>query len=309
MDRRRFVRILGAGAAATAGLGMVALFGRAQALVIDPIRDICRPRFGIRPVSIPPVDAPLSFAGTRLVKDGFMEELASAYAAATDRRLRVVGGGCDDGLDAIAAGRAHLAGICCEHLPKNLVGDLDMITVADDLKVVLTHPRNPIDNISFADLCAVFRGKALNWRDLGGPDNTIAAVVFDHCPDYLEPVRARLFDGKPQWPTAALIAKTDDSLLQSVARFEWSIGINSWVLAKPLVASGALKVLSLDGVPPERDGVPSPDYGLKGGLALAFSRWNEPLMRPFFDFAFGAEGCAIVGKRTLPRTAREGGYT
>jgi phosphate transport system substrate-binding protein len=242
------------------------------------------------------------------VKDGFAEEVAAACTATTGRSVRVVGGGCDDGIRALENGRAHLAGICCEHAPNTLVGDLKMITVADDLKVVLTHPANPVENIRFADLRAVCRGDIRNWRELGGPDRTIALVVFDHCLNYVEPVRQRLFRNRPEWSPAALIAKTDDSLLQSIARFEWSIGINSWVLARSLAAAGKLKTLSLDGIPPERDGVLSPTYPLTGDLALAFAHWDTEMMRPFFDFVFSAAGRAIVAKRTLPRTAAEAGY-
>lgn len=309
MHRRDFVRLLGAGALATAGVGAAAPLGRAQPLILDPARDLCRPRFTPAAATWPQPRGPLSIEGTRLVKDGFAEEVAAAYLEATGRSVRVVGGGCDDGIAALENGRVHFAGVCCAHAPNTPLGDLKMITVADDLKVVLTHPSNPVKDIRLADVRAVCRGEIRNWRDLGGPDRTIALVVFDHCLNYVEPVRKRLFRNRPEWSPAALIAKTDDSLLQSIARFEWSIGINSWVLARSLVAAGKLKALALDGIPPARDGSLSPDYPLKGDLALAFAHWDAETMRPFFDFIFSAPGRAIVAKRALPRTAAEAGYT
>lgn len=303
MNRRRFLAFL-------AGAGLVPSYGApASGLERSLAQGICRsPVRRASAVAVEPPATPLSFAGTRLVKDGFMDDIAAAYTAATGNPVRVLGGGCDDAIETVGQGRSHLGGLCCRPAAGTPTDGFHVLTVAQDVKVILAHRWVTVDSITTDELLRMGRGEITNWRILGGPDRPLPLVVYDHCPAYAEPVREALLKGDAAWSPHALRAKTDQELLDLVERFPWSVGVNSWVLAQPLVRAGRLKALALDGIPPALDGRPQANYPLKGPLSLAYAGWQEETMRPFLDFVFSAEGRAITAERALPLTASEAGY-
>ena len=50
--------------------------------------------------------------------------------------------------------------------------------LAIDGLAVITHPNNPVNQLSVNDLAAIYMGKINNWKMLGGPDQNI--IIFDH---------------------------------------------------------------------------------------------------------------------------------
>jgi hypothetical protein len=175
---------------------------------------------------------------------------------------------------------------------------MQALLVGHDLKVVVTHPSQPIGGIAYRELMAIVTGKINNWKDVGGPSRPMALVVHDHCPNYVEPVRQLLLDNKARWSKQALFVKTDQKHLETVARFESSIGINSWILAEPMVRAGELKVLTLDGVAPTVDAGLAGRYPLMGPMSMLFQRWRADIMTPFFEFLYGPEGRRIMPRAT-----------
>lgn len=247
----------------------------------------------------------LTFAGTRLFKEGFLDEMAEAYQRHSGRRIDVLGGGCDDGIAAVRGRHAHIGGLCCP-LRGSAAEGLDHIRVGQDIKAVLAHPWVPLRSVRLADLKAAFAGRVANWRALGGPDRPLALVVHDHCPDYLEPVRELVATPVPGRGTPqTLFAKTDQKHLELLERFEFTLGINSWVLAEPLVAAGRLKRIAVDGVVPNIDTVQQGRYRLVGPMNMIFGAWVPELMEPFFTFLFSDAGRRLVARRMVPAAASQ----
>lgn len=254
------------------------------------------PAMRINPASLP---KDLTFAGTRLLKLGFMDEVAQLYTKRTGNRVRVIGDGCDGGLLAARTGKAHFGELCCP-VPNSPAAGMCWLPVAQDMKVVLTSPGNPVSNISLANLRRVATGELRNWRELGGPDRPIAFIVHNHCPPYLEPVRSVLLNGGKTWSKHAMRSNTDTDHLRHLVRFRPSLGVDSWVLAAPYVKQGQLKVLSVDGVMPSVASVSRGDYPLVGPLNLIFALWMDDLMRPFLDFIYSEDAQRIIARKTAP---------
>lgn len=308
MNRRSFLRAAAMGAAGLAGWAYAGPRGRAGIDLEQLLAgSMCRSTRGpVLPASAHAPGDVLAFAGTRLFKEGFLDDLARAYTAVSGRPSRILGGGCDDGVSAVIRGEAHVGGVCCP-LPGSPAESLQALLVGYDLKVVVAHPSQKVGGVTKRDLISIMTGSIANWRELGGADRPIALVVHDHCPNYVEPVRQALLGNKPRWSKRALFVKTDQKHLETVARFESSLGINSWILAEPLVQRGELKVLSLDGVSPSTgDGVDE-RYPLRGPMSMLFQRWRSDIMGPFFEYLYGPEGRRIIGRRLVPVSAPSGG--
>lgn len=307
--RRRFIAALGGLGMGGLALSLGATTRRETALdrLDDAIgKSMCitapvMPALPIDPASLP---KDLTFMGTRLLKLGFMDEVAQLYTKRTGKRVRVIGDGCDGGLVATRTGKAHFGELCCP-VPGSPAAGLRWLTVAQDMKVVLTSPDNPVHDISLANLRKVATGEVRNWRELGGADRPIAFIVHNHCPPYLEPVRTILLDGGKTWSKHAMRSNTDTDHLRHLARFRPSLGVNSWVLAAPYVRRGKLKVLSIDGVMPSVRSVSRGDYPLTGPLNLIFALWMDDLMRPFLDFIYSEDAQRIIAKNTVPVSGKQ----
>lgn len=246
----------------------------------------------------------LTLVGTRLMKLGFLDEASRLYERRTGKKVRVIGGGCNDGLISTRSGKAHFGELCCPVKGSPAAG-MHWLPVAHDMKVVLTSPDNPVRNISMDNLRRVVSGEIQNWRYLGGADRPVAFIVHNHCPTYLEPVRSMLLDGREFWSKSAMHSNTDSDHLRQLARFSHSLGIDSWVLAMPYVRRGQLKVLSIDGIPPVMRNKAHANYPLRGPLNLIFALWVEEHMRSYLDFLYSEEVQQIISKRAVPILRKE----
>ena len=306
MDRREFL----SGTCLTLlAAGLAGASERRSSMPPDFADDVCRtpPSDGLQTVGTLVSGGSLVIAGTRLFKEGFLDELLPLYHRSTGRNAEMQGGGCDDGVTGVRLKTAHLGGVCCPVAGSPARG-LRWLQVGSDMKVIVAHPSVKADRISSAQLRQVLTGELRNWRALGGSNQPIALVVSDHCPDYIEPVRQTLLHNQAIWSPQALVVKTDQKQLETVARFEHSIGVNSWILAEPFVKAGLLKVLELDGGLPTLADAATGRYKLTGPMNLIYREWSARTMAPFFDMLYSDSGREVLAKRLVPVSAAQAGY-
>jgi phosphate transport system substrate-binding protein len=82
----------------------------------------------------------------------------------------------DGQTDFAAVGRGPKPGDVYEEIPVSL-------PIAWDAVALMTHPNNPVKNLSLTQLRDIFAGKITNWKAVGGLDRPIRAV---HLKDPLE---------------------------------------------------------------------------------------------------------------------------
>lgn len=298
MNRRNFL--------ALSGTAMLAASWRRSVVAAPPLLlgdGMCRSPRAL-PIFVASTGAgELSYQGTHILAYGALKDIAPAFAA-SGGRLAVAGGGCDDGIAGIRRRMVDFGGMCCP-VKGSAAEGFPYLLVAHDMKAVIAHGSNPVTDISLAQLKAIAHGKLLDWKDLGGEARPIAQVVRKHCPDYVEPVRAALLDNRPDWSGKALFVDTDEQIVDLVSRYPAGLGVVSWVFARPLIESGKLRLLALDGRRPDRDRA---RYPLTGPLSIIFRQWEAARYAPFFDFLYGNQGRTIIGRDLLPVTAAEAGY-
>ena len=104
------------------------------------------------------------WAGCGITKKAFMAELATAYQRKTGIEIVMEGGGAAKGIRRVADRSVALGGTCRPKLP-NREDELHsrLNPVAWDALTVITHPDNPIKDISMDELRAVYDGLITNW--------------------------------------------------------------------------------------------------------------------------------------------------
>lgn len=115
----------------------------------------------------------LKWVGCGIAKKAFMSSLAEGYAKHAGVKISLAGGGATRGIRDVAAGKADIGGTCRHKLDRPDEADAVLHPVGWDAIVAVVHPKNPVKDLSFADLKKVLEGKVQNWKQLGGPDAAI----------------------------------------------------------------------------------------------------------------------------------------
>jgi phosphate transport system substrate-binding protein len=113
--------------------------------------------------------------------------LALAWAEAyqpdhPEVRISVTGGGSGTGIAALINGTVDIANASrrIKDEERTLAEDNGItpqeFIIAQDAIAIIVHPSNPIDELSIAQLSAIYSGEINNWSDIGGEDRPIVRL-------------------------------------------------------------------------------------------------------------------------------------
>lgn len=243
-------------------------------------------------VPFPLYAADIGYQGTHILTHGALEDLAKAFEKKYGIKVFVKGGGCADGIAVVVKGEHEMGGLCCP-LPPEMARKLNLVQhkVAVDIKAVMLHPRNPLNNLTLKQVADIHNGKITNWKQVGGQDKPIALVFRDHCRDMAEPVREVLGIKGPV-AKKAIVVKTDKEVVEYVEKFPGAIGIAPRVFAQ----EAKVKIVSVDKIVATPENTEEGLYPLKGDLYIITKGQPDGLTKKFMDFVLSAEGQAIIGK-------------
>lgn len=110
----------------------------------------------------------------RLSGSTSMEELAKAFAEDCGQEADVQLGGSSVGIRNVLTGVCQIGMVSRALLPEE--AGLTAVTAALDPICVVISRKNPIQDLTHAQIAAIFTGQVSNWRELGGPDRKIAVI-------------------------------------------------------------------------------------------------------------------------------------
>ncbi len=113
-------------------------------------------------------------ASLRLSGSTSMEELAKAFAEDCGQEVDVQFGGSSVGIRNVLTGVSQIGMVSRALLPEET--GLSAVTVALDPICIAVSRKNPVQNLTDAQIAAIFTGQIGNWSELGGPDCGIAVI-------------------------------------------------------------------------------------------------------------------------------------
>jgi len=137
----------------------------------------------------PPGPAPNAPAGATLENKGSdtMVNLALEWAEAYQNlhpevRISVTGGGSGTGLAGLIQGTVDLASASRQIKPEEVAQaeangiEPTEFVVARDAIAVIVHPSNPVEELTLAQISAIYSGEIRNWSEVGGEDRPIVRL-------------------------------------------------------------------------------------------------------------------------------------
>ncbi len=166
--------------------------------------------------------------------------------------------------------------------------------IGQDGIAIVTHPDNPITNLTTDQLRRIYQGRIVNWRDVGGQDVPITVISREEGSGTRAEFE-RLVMGDRRTIQSAEIAPSSEAVVISVGRELGGIG---YVSMSYLDAS--VQAISMDDIAPTLENVYMNTYPLRATIFIAGLNEPQNEYRAFIAWAQSPEGQAVVARKYAP---------
>jgi phosphate transport system substrate-binding protein len=179
--------------------------------------------------------ANLVWAGSIVIKGSttvlpIAQKVAEAYMKQNpDVKISISGGGSGNGIKALIDGSTDIADSSRFIKKKEVSLAVERgrypvpFAVAYDCIVPVVHPSNPINNISMAQLKALYKGEVKRWKDMGGSNRPVVVISRDTSSGTYEVWAKKVMQKERVFP-GALLQASNGAVVQAVAKNKNAIG-------------------------------------------------------------------------------------
>ena len=233
----------------------------------------------LEPVAAP---APLRYVGSSTIGQ-FIQDAESVYAES--QFVLDTEGESSGGEAAILEGRADLAGVARQPSASVLAKGVSATLIGQDAIAVVVQEDNPVKNLSREQLKRIFTGEIRNWRELGGPEEAIRAMIVDSSSATRSVFRSAVL-GVDNFHGCQVV-RPDAAIVERVAADPGAIGTISLSFLKPGVG---VRILSVDNQLPLRT---NQNYPITRKLYLLWWRGRARVLR-FIEWTASEPARAIL---------------
>lgn len=211
--------------------------------------------------------------------------------------VSVSGGGSGNGIKAIIDGTTDVANSSRFIKDKEVALAVEKgvypvpFGVAYDCIVPVVHPKNPVKNLTLAQLKAIYKGEIKNWKEVGGEDKEIVIISRDTSSGTYEVWEEKIMN-KERVSPAALLQASNGAVAQAVSKNTFALGyVGLSYLNKDM------KALTVDGVAGSAENALSGAYPVSRVLYMFTKGWPTGMTLQFINFVMHpAKGQKIVAE-------------
>jgi len=236
-------------------------------------------------------DHDIIVAGSTSVQP-YAEVLAEEYMIRNPKNIiDIQGGGSSAGITAAESGTADI-GMSSRSL-KDSEKHLWSVEIAKDGLAIIVNPRNPVNNITQAQIRGIYAAHIQRWSEVGGEDKRIHIIAREEGSGTRSAFE-ELIMGDTRITPRAIIQDSNGAVRQLVADDIQSIGFLSFGLVDETV-----KALHLDGVPATRENIIDGSYGLLRSFIFVSKDRPEDTAMDYIDFVLSPEGQRLLSDEGL----------
>ena len=166
---------------------------------------------------------------------------------------------------------------------------LKATVLAYDGIALIVNPKNPVKNLSLADIAKIYTGEVANWKEVGGQDSAIVLIgreAGSGTRDGFESVTKT----KDACKYRQELTSTGD-VITTVSQNPAAIGYASLASVKKSV-----RALTVDGVAPSEESVKDGSYKVQRPFVLVTVEGKElaPAAKAFFDYITSPSASRII---------------
>ena len=179
----------------------------------------------------------------------------------------------------------------------NMVSPKQEHVVAVDSLVVITHPSNPIKEVTMEQLQGIYSGAITNWSELGGEDLAITLVARQDGSGTRSVFEGRLFSGgEPVLASNAVIAEDSNTMASTVNGDPGAIGYVGYAFQRGAKALGLINECGIASRP-DAFSAKTEEYAFQRRLYL-YSRADNlsEEASAFLDYSTSAAADGVITK-------------
>lgn len=161
---------------------------------------------------------------------------------------------------------------------------------AIDGVAVAVHPRNPVTELSKAQLEDIYNGRITNWREVGGHDAPIKVYSRPHDSGARDTFEEKALNSPPEQETGEVL-RSNGAMKTAISRDLYGIGY---------LALGHLdktiKALKIDGMIPNQENAANGNYTVTRYLYMNTRGEPTGLTESFINYIFSPEGAELIRK-------------
>lgn len=245
---------------------------------------------GASPTATPVLIGRLTFAGSTTVQplaDKIGQVFRQRYPGV---ELEIAAGGSVVGIQAVHDGLVDI-GMASRALTPEEAEGIEQYQIAIDVIAVVVNQDNPVNSLTMEQLAGIYRGQISNWKEIGGPDMPILAVVREQTSGTRGAFDELVLHKEEPAPANQKIAVAASEVVAAVTEDPAAIGYVGFGHLEP-----TLKALSIGGVPPTEENARTGKYPLVRPLLLLTGPLSQPIARHYIDFALSPEGQRVVAE-------------
>ena len=161
--------------------------------------------------------------------------------------------------------------------------ELEYVPIGREAFVFIVNANNSVDDLTVEQIRGIYSGKYKKWSEFGGEDY------------YIEPIQRNAGSGSQ---TSMIAFMNGEEMKYSVLGFMGKpIGFSFRYYVEGLVANGKIKMLSLNGVYPDKENIANGKYPVASNFFAVYDKNNEnPNVKKFIEWILSDEGQDIIEK-------------
>lgn len=219
-----------------------------------------------------------------------------------DTSIQVTGGGSGTGISSLINGTTDICQSSRSMKPaeKEKLRERNSrvgveIPVAKDGLAVYVNSKNPMTEITMAQLKAIFSGKVQNWKDIGGPDKRMIVYSRENSSGTYVFFKEHVLEGGDFGVRVQTMPGTA-SVVNAVSKEVNGIGYGGAAYAKGIKVLKVKKDDKSPAVMPENKTVQDGSYALSRPLFFYLRAPAAGEVKAFIDWSLSAEGQALATK-------------
>lgn len=237
----------------------------------------------------------IRYGGATTLQKSYMPKATEIFSQGKAVKFVIQGGNTTPGMNLLLKSNLDIAGGGRFLSAAEKRDGLVEVQVGWDALIPIINVNNPVTDITFAQLKAIFEGKLTNWKELGGSDEEILLYIAPKKSAIRKAQQKLILDYAPFSKQSRETPRVPSNAIDIIANKVGGIG----VISKGLIASNpndAVKTLTVDGVNPTPQTIQSKQYTLVKPLILATKGEAQGLVKEFIDFTLSDTGKEIMNK-------------
>ncbi len=214
--------------------------------------------------------------------------------------IQVTGGGSGTGIAALINGTTDIAEASRQMKSKEIrtlqdrrqVGALELPVAVDGLAVYLNE-KNPVSELSLAQLKSIYTGAVQNWKQVGGPDERIVLYGRENNSGTYVYFKEHVLEKADYYPTVQTLPGTA-AVINAVAKDPRGIGYGGIAYAEGVKAIGVKEDAGSPAVKPTMENVLEGTYPISRFLYWYFAGEPTGDRRKFAEWVLSKEGQEVV---------------